>query len=62
MTTLADAVLPLIRTRADLRRWSSANAHGRQMLEAIDILGQEIPTAEPTDLYAVTHNALASAS
>jgi hypothetical protein len=38
VTTLADAVLPLIRTRADLSRWSASNAHGRQMHEAVDIL------------------------
>ena len=36
--SLADAVLPLIRTRADLHRYSSANQHGQQMHEAIDIL------------------------
>lgn len=38
MSDLADAVLPLIRTRADLWRWSVANAHGRQMHEAVDVL------------------------
>ncbi|MEJ7833663.1 MAG: hypothetical protein WKF79_12165 [Nocardioides sp.] len=38
VSTLADSVLPLIRTRADLHRWSAGNAHGRQMHEAIDIL------------------------
>lgn len=31
------AVLPLIRTRADLRRYSAANAHGRDMHEALDV-------------------------
>jgi len=28
VSDLADAVLPLIRTRADLWRWSAANEHG----------------------------------
>jgi hypothetical protein len=31
VSTLADAVLPLIRTRSDLYRYSAANAHGRDM-------------------------------
>lgn len=61
MTTLADAVLPLIRTRADLHRWSASNAHGAQMYEAIDILEAAIPTADPRDAYQVTQKALASA-
>ena len=61
MTTLADAVLPLIRTRADLSRWSASNAHGRQMHEAVDNLEAAIPTTDPAEMYAVTHKALASA-
>ncbi|MGH3332942.1 MAG: DUF6880 family protein, partial [Nocardioidaceae bacterium] len=61
MTELADAVLPLIRTRADLHRWSAANAHGRQMHEALDLLEQAAATEDPADVYAVTHKALASA-
>lgn len=35
MSTLADAVLPWIRTRADLD-YRAANAHGRDLHEAID--------------------------
>ncbi|MGH8968708.1 MAG: DUF6880 family protein [Actinomycetes bacterium] len=61
MTSLADAVLPLIRTRADLWRWGTANAHGRDMHEAVDILEAAIPTTDPAEVYAVTHRALASA-
>jgi lauroyl/myristoyl acyltransferase len=61
VTTLADAVLPLIRTRADLSRWSASNAHGRQMHEAIDNLEAAIPTTDPAEVYAVIHKALASA-
>lgn len=61
MTTLADAVLPLIRTRTDLFRWSAANEHGRQMHEAVDILEAALPTADPSEVYPVTHKALASA-
>ena len=61
MTTLADAVLPRIRTRADLSRWSASNAHGRQMHEAVDNLEAAIPTTDPAEVYAVSHKALASA-
>ncbi|GAA1520817.1 tetratricopeptide (TPR) repeat protein [Agromyces terreus] len=60
MPELADAVLPLIRTRGDLYRWSAANAHGRDMHEAIDILESHLATADAADAYAVTHKALAS--
>jgi hypothetical protein len=61
VTRLADAVLPLIRTRTELYRWSAANAHGSQMHEAVDILEAAIPTSDPAEVYAVTHKALASA-
>jgi hypothetical protein len=61
VTSLADAVLPLIRTRSDLYRYSAANAHGRAMHEAIDILEQAIPATDPAEIYTVTHKALASA-
>jgi hypothetical protein len=43
VTTLADAVLPLIRTRADLSRWSASSAHGRQMHEAVNDSTRWIP-------------------
>lgn len=58
---LADDVLPLMRTRAELFRWGAANAHGRQMHKAVDILEVAIATSDPTEIYAVTHKALASA-
>ncbi len=61
MTALAGAVLPLIRTRSDLHRWSAANAHGQQMHEAVDLLEAAVPTSEPAELYSVTHRALGSA-
>lgn len=60
VTSLADAVLPLIRTRSDLYRYSAANAHGRDMHEAIDILEAAIPTTDPAGIYTVTHKALAT--
>ena len=60
VSDLADDVLPRIRTRSELWRWSAANAHGRQMHEALDILEAAIPTTDPAEIYAVTHKALAS--
>ncbi len=60
VSTLADAVLPLIRTRSDLYRYSAANAHGRAMHEAVDILEAAIRTTDPAEIYAVTHKSLAS--
>lgn len=61
MTDLADAVLPLIRTRADLHRWGASNDHGRQMHEAVAILELAALNDDPTTVYAATHQALASA-
>jgi hypothetical protein len=61
MAALSDAVLPLIRTRADLHRWGAATAHGHQMHEAIDVLEQAIGTTAPAEAYTVAHKALASA-
>ena len=61
MSSLADAVLPLIRTRADLHRWSAANAHGRQMHEAVDILEDAVGKEDPTTVLTVTQKAIASA-
>ena len=54
VTDLADAVLPLIRTRGDIYRWNAANAHGRQMHEAIGLLEQAAQTEDPVIVFAVT--------
>lgn len=61
MSGLADRVLPLIRTRADVYRWAAANDHGHQMHTAVDILEAALPTADPVEAYSVTHKALGSA-
>jgi hypothetical protein len=53
VSELADAVLPLIRTRADLWRWSAANEHGRQMQDAVVTLAPS-DRAEPCPNAAVT--------
>jgi hypothetical protein len=60
VSELGDVVLPLIRTRSDLYRYSAANAHGRDMHEAVDLLEAAIPITEPAEIYSVTHKALAS--
>jgi hypothetical protein len=57
---LADAVLPLIRTRADLWRWSTANAHGAQMHDAVQLLRDAVETEDPATVLAVTQKAIAS--
>lgn len=61
MSSLADAILPLIRTRADLSRWGAANAHGSEMHRAIDALEAARPSTDPAEFYTVVHAALASA-
>jgi len=61
VSNLADAVLPLIRTRADLWRWSAANEHGRHMHEAVVILEEASDTEDPAVVLAVTQKAIASA-
>ena len=61
VSRLSAAVLPLIRTRADLHRWSVANAHGAQMHQAVAILEAAAETEDPTIVLAVTQQAIASA-
>ena len=61
VSDLADAVLPLIRTRADVWRWNAANEHGRQMHQAVEILEQAAETEDPAVAFAVTQKAIASA-
>jgi hypothetical protein len=58
---LGDVVLGLIRTRADLHRWGAANAHGRQMHEAVDLLRDAAGSADPAALLAVVEKAIAAA-
>ncbi|WP_345205732.1 hypothetical protein [Fodinibacter luteus] len=62
MQSLADAVLPLIRSRSDLHRWSAANAHGARMHEAVDLLEAAMDTADPATVWTVTTKAIASAT
>ncbi len=61
MPELADAVLPLIRTRADVWRYSRANEHGVQMHDAVKILEAAADTEDPATVLAVTQKAIASA-
>ncbi|WP_174442387.1 DUF6880 family protein [Demequina salsinemoris] len=58
---LADSVLPLIRTRAEVWRYGVANAHGRQMHDGVDLLEDAFGAADPAEVYAVTTKAIASA-
>lgn len=59
--SVGDAALGLIRTRADLHRWGAANAHGRQMHEAVGLLRDAAESADPAILLAVVEKAVASA-
>jgi hypothetical protein len=58
---LADAVLPLIRSRADLHRWSAATAPGKQMHDAVDVLEAAFASHDPSEVLTVTQKAIASA-
>ena len=51
----------LIRTRADLHRWSASNEHGWQMQQAVTTLEQAADTEDPAVVLAVTQKAIASA-
>jgi hypothetical protein len=58
---VGDVVLGLIRTRADLHRWGAANAHGRQMHEAVNLLRDAAGSADPAGLLAVVEKAVTAA-
>jgi hypothetical protein len=61
MAELADAVLPLIRTRADDWRWNVADGHGVQMHAAVDRLESAVDSDDPAVVLDVTQRAIASA-
>ena len=58
---LGAEVLGLIRTRADLHRWGAANAHGRQMHEAVALLRAAAESTGPAPLLPIVEKAAASA-
>lgn len=59
--TLAEQVLPLVRTRADLHRWSAANAYGHDLHDAVAILENAAETEAAPGVLTVTQKAIASA-
>lgn len=61
MTALADAVLPLIRTRSELWRRRDSDAHGVQMHRAVSLLQDAASVGDPAEVFAVTQKAIASA-
>lgn len=61
MTALAEAVLPLIRTRAELWRRRDSDAHGVQIHRAVSLLQDAAASGDPADVFAVTQKAIASA-
>lgn len=58
--TLADQVLPLARTRADVYRWRAANDYGFQLHEAVTLLQEAAHSNPPAEVLAVTQKAIAS--
>lgn len=58
---LADAVLPLVRTRSDVHRWHSANDYGSQLHDAVDMLERALTTEPAAEVLVVTQKAIASA-
>lgn len=61
MVSLADEVLPLVRTRSDVHRWSAANAYGSGVHQAVALLRDAADTQPAAEVLAVTQRALASA-
>ena len=61
MGSLADEVLPLVRTRADLHRWGAANDYGHGVHQAAELLRQAAATLPTAEVLGVTQRALASA-
>lgn len=61
MGSLADAVLPLVRTRTDLHRWSAANSYGYGVHQAVALLRTATRTQPAAEVLPVTQRALASA-
>ena len=61
MNELAAAVLPLIRTRADLSRRGAANGLGRQIHAAVRILESATETGDSTVVVGVRQQVIASA-
>lgn len=59
--SLADEVLPLVRTRADLHRRGAASDYGRGVHQAVALLRDAARTQPAAEVLAVTQRALASA-
>jgi len=61
VSDLAERVLPLIRTRADLWTWSASSAHGMRMHQAVAVLQAASEVEDPATVLTVTQKAIASA-
>jgi hypothetical protein len=61
MNDLPAAVLPLVRTRADVSRWRTANDSGRGMWKAVAILENAAVDEDPAVVFSVTQRAISSA-
>lgn len=59
--TLADQILPLVRTRTDVHRWRAANEYGVQLHDAVTLLQDAAENEPPAEVLTVTQKAIASA-
>ena len=60
VVNLPDQVLPLVRTRANVAQWRTADDYGMHLHEAVDIL-ERAAAADPAEALTVTQKAIASA-
>ena len=52
--TLADQILPLVRTRTDLHRWRAANDYGSQLHDAVTLLQDAAQNEPPITASSLT--------
>lgn len=56
--SLADSVLPLVRTRRGVHRWDVANDYGAGLHGAVHLLREATQTEPPADVLQVTQKAI----
>ena len=59
--SLAERILPLVRTRADLYRWRAADEYGAQLHDAVALLRDAVANEPTAEVLTVTQKAIASA-
>lgn len=59
--SLAEQILPLVRTRADLYRWRAADEYGAQLHDAVALLRDAVANKPTAEALTVTQKAITSA-